>query len=272
MYLLQLFLAANRPALYREIASYVAGNVPRILRDTNGPSDTSAACPASRTTFHVILCIVAACVLTSGTDTPDGPGNTTDSPTNQPSRPQPPAPHGDAQLQQPLTDLEERLVPIAAAWAPGEVNIQAYAAWLAECIDHLLTAFNRRPLADLGASMPHEAAHAHRGRIMVEMCMRIWERTKARRATTLAAISALQGTDRVTYLLTLLIDFYNDRGRMTTKPGDTVPIPDYMHNAQALLNQTLWVSQPSNAPPQHAPWHPAQHTCYGQCSRRRVSP
>ena len=86
----------------------------------------------------------------------------------------PQLPHiDDALAQRALNSLEDRLLAVAAAWAPGETVIQAYAAWLEDCIDYLATVFRTPPYSNLGAHLAPDLRRPHRGRTMVEMCMRI---------------------------------------------------------------------------------------------------
>ena len=74
-----------------------------------------------------------------------------------------------ALAQRALNSLEDRLLAVAAAWAPGETAIQAYAAWLEDCIEYLSTVFRLPPYANLGAHLSPPLRQPHRGRTTVDV-------------------------------------------------------------------------------------------------------
>ena len=139
-----------------------------------------------------------------------------------------------------LMGIRARLLPYAAAWAPGEDHWEPYLAWMDDCVPHVLAHLHQMEFDPLFPDATPGLNDALRRCMAVDLCEDIWSRAAPDRRRIHSALQALQGTQQyATRYLGYFLEHHCARAQLVGPEAFTEPLPAYLPRAQALLPNGL---------------------------------
>ena len=139
-----------------------------------------------------------------------------------------------------LMMIRARLIPCAAAWAPGEDNQDMFWAWLEDCVPYILATLHLPQYDHLFLEASEDTTDALRHRTAVDMCEDIWHRAGPDRQRINRNLTRIQSSrEYATRYFGLLLEYQGARATLVGPEAFMAPLPPYLSRAHALLPRGL---------------------------------